>query len=325
MKSRTMLVILAFAIAIAGLPFFSVFASSHREAPGIARLPQVDGTDFYMFRSYEDGRGDFVTIIANYNPLQDPYGGPNYFPLDSNAQYDIHITNDGDAVEDLTFRFQILETRRHEGGFLAILVGPPDDRQPVAVPLINVAPFGVDDTELRVNVKREYYVRVIRGALDDANRNLGFLTEAETGKAQFGMPLDYVGEKSVPDYDAYAAQFLYDIEIPGCPQDGRMFVGQRKESFQVNLGEIFDLVNLDPLGDPDGETSVTADKNITSIALELPISCVTSGGNSIIGAWTTSRLPRSRRLRGDEATFDEPDEHSGDFVQVSRLGNVGPW
>ena len=224
-------------------------------------------------------------------------------------------------VEDLTFRFQILETRRHEGGFLAILVGPPDDRQPVAVPLINVAPFGVDDTELRVNVKREYYVRVIRGALDDANRNLGFLTEAETGKAQFGMPLDYVGEKSVPDYDAYAAQFLYDIEIPGCPQDGRMFVGQRKESFQVNLGEIFDLVNLDPLGDPDGETSVTADKNITSIALELPISCVTSGGNSIIGAWTTSRLPRSRRLRGDEATFDEPDEHSGDFVQVSRLGN----
>ena len=100
MKSRTMLVILAFAIAIAGLPFFSVFASSHREAPGIARLPQVDGTDFYMFRSYEDGRGDFVTIIANYNPLQDPYGGPNYFPLDSNAQYDIHITNDGDAVED---------------------------------------------------------------------------------------------------------------------------------------------------------------------------------------------------------------------------------
>ena len=62
MKSRTMLVILAFATAIAGLTFFPVFASSHREAPGIARLPQVDGTDFYMFRSYEDGRGDFVTV-----------------------------------------------------------------------------------------------------------------------------------------------------------------------------------------------------------------------------------------------------------------------
>ena len=116
MKSRTMLVILAFTIAIAGLPFFTAFASSHREASGIARLPQVDGTDFYMFRSYEDGRGDFVTIIANYNPLQDPFGGPNYFPLDSNAQYDIHITNDGDAVEDLTFRFQILEVGRHAGG-----------------------------------------------------------------------------------------------------------------------------------------------------------------------------------------------------------------
>ena len=155
------------------------------------------------------------------------------------------------------------------------------------------------DPELAVNVKREYYVRVIRGALDDANRNLGCLTEAETGKAQFGMPLDYVGEKSVPDYDAYATQCLYDIEIPGCAEDGRMFVGQRKESFQVNLGEIFDLVNLDPLGDPDGETSDTAGKNITTIALELPISCVTSGGNPVIGAWTTSRLPRTRRLRGE--------------------------
>ena len=233
MKSRTMLVILAFATAAAGLGLFPAFASSHREAPGIARLPQVDGTDFYMFRSYEDGRGDFVTLIANYNPLQDPYGGPNYFPLDSNAVYDIHITNDGDAVEDLTFRFQILELSKHGSLFLGLLVGPPDNQQPIRIPFINIAPFGVGDTELKVNVKREYYVRVIRGALDDANRNLGFLSEAETGKAQFEMPLDYVGEKSIPDYDAYAAQFLYDIEIPGCPQDGRMFVGQRKESFQV--------------------------------------------------------------------------------------------
>ena len=321
MKSRTMLVILTGTIAIVGLLLVSALASSHREAPGIARLPQVDGTDFYMFRGYEDGRGDFVTIIANYNPLQDPFGGPNYYPLDSDALYDIHITNDGDAVEDLTFRFQILETRRHEGGFLAILVGPPDNRRPVAIPFINVAPFGVDDTRLRTNVKREYYTRVIRGELDDPGRELGFVTEAGNGAAKFGMPLDYIGEKSVPDYDAYAAQFIYDIEIPGCTPDGRMFVGQRQESFQVNLGEIFDLVNLDPLGATDGETSATANKNITTIALELPISCVTAGNGTIIGGWTTSRLPRTRELRGDNATFDEPEDNSGGFVQVSRLAN----
>ena len=60
-------------------------ASSHREAPAILGMPQVDGTDFYMFRSYESGREGYVTLIANYIPLQDAYGGPNYFPLDSDA------------------------------------------------------------------------------------------------------------------------------------------------------------------------------------------------------------------------------------------------
>jgi uncharacterized protein DUF4331 len=54
-----------------------VHASSHREAPFITEHPKVDGTDFYMFRSYEPGRENFVTLIANYLPLQDAYGGPN--------------------------------------------------------------------------------------------------------------------------------------------------------------------------------------------------------------------------------------------------------
>ena len=85
-------------------------ASSHREAPFITKYPQVDATDFYMFMSYEPGREDYVTLIANYLPTQAAYGGPNYFPLDDNALYEIHIDNTGDAVEDLTFqfRFQVL-------------------------------------------------------------------------------------------------------------------------------------------------------------------------------------------------------------------------
>ena len=92
--------------AVLAVGFSYAFASSHREAPGITRLPQVDGTDFYMFRSYESGRDGFTTLIANYNPLQDPFGGPNYFSLDEDAVYDIHITNNGDAIEDITFRFR---------------------------------------------------------------------------------------------------------------------------------------------------------------------------------------------------------------------------
>ena len=81
-------------------------ASSHREAPFISGNPKVDGTDFYMFNSYEAGKAGNVTLIANYQPLQDPYGGPNYFPLDPNALYEIHIDNVGDGKEHLTFQFQ---------------------------------------------------------------------------------------------------------------------------------------------------------------------------------------------------------------------------
>ena len=52
------------------LPVTTAVASSHREAPLITEMPKVDGTDWYMFNSYETGREDFVTMIANYQPLQ---------------------------------------------------------------------------------------------------------------------------------------------------------------------------------------------------------------------------------------------------------------
>jgi hypothetical protein len=314
MKSRRVLVLFAVVAVVVQLGLFDAVASSHREAPGIARLPQVDGTDFYMFRSYESGREGFVTLIANYNPLQDPYGGPNYFPLDAAAVYDIHITNDGDAVEDITFRFRFFQHAK----FLTVNSGGTD----VPIPLVNAGPIGVDDTG-NLNIERHYYAEVVRGALDDPMRQIGFLTQSGGGSSRFEMPMDNIGNKSIPDYDAYASSFIYDVTIPGCSTNGRLFAGQRKEPFQVNLGEIFDLVNIaDPLGARDAEESDTADKNVTSIILEVPISCLTTQGRPVIGGWTTSRLPRSRVLReGAEASFYEPNEQFGDMVQVSRLAN----
>ncbi|OYU92434.1 MAG: hypothetical protein CFE45_23285, partial [Burkholderiales bacterium PBB5] len=93
----------AMALLAAGSPSQ---ASSHREAPSITTTPKVDASDFYLFNSYEAGRSGYVTMIANYLPLQDGYGGPNYFALDPNALYEIHIDNNGDASEDLTFQFR---------------------------------------------------------------------------------------------------------------------------------------------------------------------------------------------------------------------------
>ncbi|MEL7297093.1 MAG: DUF4331 family protein, partial [Pseudomonadota bacterium] len=101
MKAK--LIALGLALSVVGVG--SADASSHREAPFATKYPQTDATDFYLFRSYEPGREDYVTMIANYVPVQSAYGGPNYFPLDSQAIYEIHVDNNGDSEEDITFRF----------------------------------------------------------------------------------------------------------------------------------------------------------------------------------------------------------------------------
>src|ERR1044072_2095796 len=115
------------ALALAAALTLAALASSHREAPFIAEHPKVDGTDFYMFRSYEPGRQGYVTLIADYLPLQDSYGGPNYFTLDPNAVYDINIDNDGDAREDLVFRFRF----KNEIQDISLAVGPQGSTQTV--------------------------------------------------------------------------------------------------------------------------------------------------------------------------------------------------
>jgi hypothetical protein len=69
---------LAIASTLVSAVALPVLASSHREAPFIAGQQKVDGTDLYLFRSYEPGRANFVTVMANYMPFQDPQGGPNF-------------------------------------------------------------------------------------------------------------------------------------------------------------------------------------------------------------------------------------------------------
>lgn len=301
-------------LAILGIGFVAapVEASSHREAPFITENPKVDGTDFYIFRSYEPGRAGFVTLIANYVPLQDAYGGPNYFTLDPEAFYDIHVDNSGDGVEDLTFRFKFGTDLRG----VTLPVGGMD----IAIPLINFAPTAGGVGRNSLNRLQSYTVRVIRGEANGPSSSGDFITRTAGGPlpARFVKPEDNIGEKSFPNYAAYANQFIYDIDIPECGP-GRVFVGQRKDSFVVNLGETFDLFNLNPLGPVDGEEDTLADKNVTSLALEVPTDCLVGDSGPVVGSWTTAWLPRNRHLRNDP-TFAEPARSTGGLVQVSRLG-----
>lgn len=286
---------LAIALVTTCLPLLS-FASSHREAPFIAGMPKVDATDLYLFRSYEPGRSAYVTLIANYIPFEDPSGGPNFYQLDTNAVYSIDLDTDGSGKADISYQFQFRNMQKN----LAVSSGGMN----IPVPLINIGT--VDLGGKNVNVEQTYTVTMVRNGIREPVGN------ATSGGTTFYRPVDNIGEKSIPDYPSYARNFIYDISIPGCSMPGRVFVGQRKDGFVVNLGSIFDLVNTNPVGPRDGEPNTLTHENVTSIALEVPIDCLRSGADPVIGAWTTAVVPVHLRPGAN---------HHGPYMQVSRLGN----
>jgi hypothetical protein len=304
-----------FKIAVLALAVLPAAASSHREAPFVTKHPKIDATDFYMFRSYEPGREGFVTLVACYLPLQDPYGGPNYFSLDPDALYEIHLDNDADAIEDITFQFRFQRVSKD----LALDVGPAGATERVSVPLVNIGPIGLSDTGA-LNVNETYTLTIVRG-----DRRTGMAQPVTHANGTvFTKPVDFIGTKSIPDYAGYAAQFLYEIQIPGCAAPGRVFVGQRKDPFVVNLGETFDLVHTNPLGPENAESDDLADKNVTALCLEIPVACLLDGAETTIGGWTTASLRQARVLNPAPVPPGSPGKgasvEGGAYTQQSRLG-----
>ncbi|MES2205983.1 MAG: DUF4331 domain-containing protein [Pseudomonadota bacterium] len=296
----------------------AVYASSHREAPFITQHPKVDGADFYMFRSYEAGRENFVTLVADYVPLQDAYGGPNYFSMDPNALYEIHIDNIGDAKEHITYQFRFKNTLQD----LTVSVGGKN----VSVPLKNIGAIN-NAKDGTLNVQETYTITQVKGDRRAGAGAATAITNAADNTATFNKPVDYIGTKSLPNYATYAAQHIYNINIPGCSTPGRVFVGQRKDPFAVNLGEIFDLVNIVAPAtafDPQAENKnldALKTKNVTSIEMEVPIACLTNGSEPIIGGWTTASLRQGRLLNSVPASnTTSAAKEGGAWVQVSRLG-----
>jgi hypothetical protein len=294
------------------------FASSHREAPFITRQPKVDATDFYMFRSYEPGREKFVTLIANYVPLQDAYGGPNYFAMDPDALYEIHIDNNGDAREDISFQFRFSNTNKDT----QLTVGG----KKMSIPLVINGGAVNDVNPAGLNVRETYSVTVVRGDRRAGARTA--VTNAAGGGTTFDKPVDNIGNKTIPDYAAYAARHVYAVNIPGCATPARMFVGQRKDPFVVNLGETFDLINIKA---PAVEFLANAEKNarddlayknVTAIELEVAADCLTAGaaGDPVIGGWTTASLRQGRVLNANPGSAVGASREGGAWTQVSRLG-----
>jgi len=297
--------------------FAPAHASSHREAPFITTAPKVDGTDWYMFMGYESGRENFVTLIANYVPLQAPYGGPNYFKLDPNALYEMHIDNNGDAKEDITFQFRFKNNLRAT----ALDIGG----KMVPIPLTQSGPVTAPNAPT-LNVNEQFSVDIVRG--DRRTGTRASITNASGGSATFDKPADNIGTKTIPDYAAYAAQHVYSVNVPGCATPGRLFVGQRQEGFAVNLGPIFDLVNapVAVITNPEQINAAAAnsiqDSNVTSLALEVHRDCLAPGTEKVIGGWTTASLRQGRLLNGAPPKGHQTSEITGGaWTQVSRLGH----
>jgi hypothetical protein len=308
MRFARMIGLAALASTCAAVTPLPAHASSHREAPLITTMPKVDGTDFYMFTSYESGHSGDVILIADYQPLEDPFAGPNYFTMDPTAAYDININNNGNALPEITFRFQFTNTNKN--------LTVPVNGQNIAVPLVNIGPIsagsgGTADS----NVIETYTVQEITGYGGPQ-----YLTNVSGGSNVFTKPTDNIGNKtfgSPANYETYADQYIYDVNIPNCSSPGRIFVGQRKDPFVVNLGETFDLVNIaNPVGSPSGAADALAGKNVTAIEMEVPASClVENSSQPIIGGWTTASVPASRF---QNASWGGGNHNN--LTVVSRLG-----
>jgi Domain of unknown function (DUF4331) len=264
-------------------------ASSHREAPVIADDPAADNTDVYAFRSPD--RPDTVTLVANYIPLEEPAGGPNFAKFDDSVLYAIKVDSDGDAEEDLSYEFRFTTTVRNGNTFL-----------------YNTGQItSLDDPDL--NVRQTYTVTQVTGK--------GKRGRVELGSGIATPPVN-IGPRSTPGYEALAASAVSDL-----PGGIKVFAGQRDDPFFVDLGSVFDLAGLRPfnpfhlipLGATAGVDGV-AGYNTHSIAIQVPIEQLVKIPNTTIGVYASAERQKIRILRPDGTS-----DSQGPWVQVSRLAN----
>ena len=272
--------------------------SSHREAPAISKDPVADNTDLYAFVSAD--QPSTVTIIANYIPLEEPAGGPNFNLFGDDVLYEIKIDNNGDGVEDVTYQFR----------FTTQILNPETF-------LYNVGPIA-SLADPNWNMRQTYSVTKVRGARGHK--------ETVLAEALISPPVN-IGPRSTPDYPSLANAAIHTL-----PSGEKVFAGQREEAFNVDLGSIFDLGTLRPFQNlhlistpATGGVDASKGFNVHSIAIQVPRTHVTRNGsapsdpldaNAVIGVWATASRQRALIRQPQPGRQHE----AGPWVQVSRLG-----
>ena len=284
-------------------------ASSHREAPLIVADPLADNTDTYAFRSTEQGREGFVTLIANWIPFQEPSGGPHFYKFDDTVLYEIYIDNTGDGVEDVTYQFRF-KTKFRNGDSTLGMAAPNQALNGTG----GIEPLITSLNDPDYNEPQTYTVTRI-----DRRGKPVLLAK------DLLAPPNNIGERTTPNYEATLAQpAVYSL-----PNGGKVFAGQRDEGFYIDVGGVFDTLKLKSIGATDGVDS-TAGFNVGTIAIEVPIQELTRTGavpagptapDAVIGVWAVSSRQKITVLRSNPHEGAEDPLTAGPLQQVSRLGS----
>jgi hypothetical protein len=312
------------------------FASSHREAPVTALDHTADITDFYAFVSYD--HPDRVTFILNVDPFLQPSNGPNYFPFDPSLVYQIKIDNDHDARADVTFQFRF-QTHILDAGLPVGFAGagngidaPANSPAPIkpGTPIVPPAITSLTGPGAAgLSLQQSFTVDMIKGDRHIALTNTN-------GSQLIAVPSN-VGPRTMPNYDALAAQGIYNLQGRDGASDIRVFAGTAADPFFIDLGATFDSLNyragtgveaLTAAQDADDQLNSAPNSvagfNVNTIAIEVPIALLTCDGaihsatdpKGTIGVWATTSRPEVtiRTRRG-------PTEDFGRLAQIQRFGN----
>jgi len=277
-------------------------AASHREAPQIANDPTADITDVYFFRSWEDPTK--VVLIMNVIPAQEPSAGPNYFNFGDDVLYSLHIDTHGDGdADDITYEIRFTTELR---GNLKSLKLPLSY---AALPPITALDGAGSDGLIS---RQSYTVTEIRN---------GKRTDLGAGP-MFAVPSN-VGPLTMPDYEGLAGTGIYQLS-----NGGRVFAGQRDETFYIDLGATFDTVNLrrtpPVLSDSEDANDFVnpfgidhfSGFNVSTIALEIPLLNITHHPKKTIGLYAST----ARQKFTVQRPSGQPQGY-GPWVQISRMGN----
>ncbi len=296
------LAILAALLAVGVVVPLSI-GSSHREAPRILKDPTADNTDVWAFTAPDATSS--LTVVANWIPLADPAGGPNFYPLDENARYYVKVDNTGDGYEDVAYRWDFDTKFRNPNSFL------------YAAPTVD----SIKDPDLNLVQTYDLY--------KETYNKKRKLTGVKRIANDAPVAPDNIGPKTIPNFAQVEAGATTSLR-----GGGKSSVIPADDAFFVDLGAVFDGINIDKPGRPNiglgnqgGGKDDVAGYNTKSFVLQVPEREVTrnrkqvsgmGSKNAVVGVWATTERKRSSVLRSASKRKHGKGKH---WAQVSRLGN----